>query len=139
MTYRLAPIGVIRLADSLHITRDKPEWQDYRAWLKAGGTPEPMPAPPAPAPTLGELKQRRIHAITAEAIAHIQTVMPEIGNLATASLIRELWLSIAPAARQPTPDMLTVIATFSELRTTIIQVRNCTTPACINSVTPTWP
>jgi hypothetical protein len=139
MTYRLAPIGVIRLADSLHITRDKPEWQDYRAWIKAGGAPEPMPIVAPPEPTLAELKKLRIQAMTAEALVHVQTVMPEISDLATASLIRELWLSIAPAARQPTTDMLTVIATFGELRRAIIAVRNCTTPACINSVTPTWP
>jgi hypothetical protein len=48
--YRLAPRGVIRLADDKHITRDMLEWEDYRAWSHAGNVPEPMPAPPAPAP-----------------------------------------------------------------------------------------
>ena len=41
MTYRLAPKGVTRIADDLAITRDMPEWQEYRAWLKAGNVPEP--------------------------------------------------------------------------------------------------
>ncbi len=46
MTYQLAEVGVIRLADGLHLTRDMPEWEDYRAWLRDGNTPEPMPEPP---------------------------------------------------------------------------------------------
>lgn len=39
--YRLLPRGVLRLADNRTITRDMVEWEDYRAWLKAGGVPEP--------------------------------------------------------------------------------------------------
>jgi hypothetical protein len=39
MTYRLATKGVTRIADDLAITRDMPEWEDYRQWLKTGGVP----------------------------------------------------------------------------------------------------
>lgn len=39
--YRLAHRGVIRLSDNLPITRDMAEWEEYRAWLKTGGVPEP--------------------------------------------------------------------------------------------------
>lgn len=42
MSYRLALIGVIRMPDGATITRDMAEWEDYRAWLRAGGVPEPM-------------------------------------------------------------------------------------------------
>lgn len=40
--YRLAQVGVVRLADGATITRDMAEWEDYRAWLRAGNQPEPM-------------------------------------------------------------------------------------------------
>jgi hypothetical protein len=42
MTYRLAEVGVTRIADDLHITRDMPEWGEYREFLRAGGVPEEM-------------------------------------------------------------------------------------------------
>jgi hypothetical protein len=29
-------------------TNGTPEWREYQAWLEAGNTPEPAPAPPAP-------------------------------------------------------------------------------------------
>jgi hypothetical protein len=48
MSYRLAPRGVVRLADTYLVTRDMPEWQVYRAWLHAGNVPQPMPQPPSP-------------------------------------------------------------------------------------------
>lgn len=54
MTYRLASRGVIRIADELPITRDMAEWQEYRAWLKAGNVPEPMPPAPEPPPLSAE-------------------------------------------------------------------------------------
>ena len=53
--YRLAPSGVIRLADGVQITRQHPDWPDYLAWLASGGVPEAMatttptePADPIP-------------------------------------------------------------------------------------------
>ena len=58
MSYRLAPRGVARLADNLLITRDMPEWEDYRAFLHAGNVPEamPLPAGPSVADVLVEIK-----------------------------------------------------------------------------------
>ncbi len=43
--YTLAHSGVTRDSDGAHITRDMPEWEDYRAWLREGNTPAPMPEP----------------------------------------------------------------------------------------------
>jgi hypothetical protein len=42
MDYRLAKVGVVRLEDGATITRDMDAWEDYRAWLRGGGVPEPM-------------------------------------------------------------------------------------------------
>jgi len=53
--YRLAPSGVIRLADGVLIHRGDQAWPDYLAWLASGGVPEAMatttptePADPIP-------------------------------------------------------------------------------------------
>lgn len=65
MSYRLAPRGVVRLADTHLITRDMPEWQTYRAWLHAGNIPQQQPQPPGPtvagvlAKTKGHITARR--------------------------------------------------------------------------------
>lgn len=138
MSYRLAALGVIRLADNLHITRDMGEWEDYRAWLKAG-VPAPMPAIVVQPPSLAELKQLRANVITAEALARIQSALPEVGNMATAMLVRELWLSIAPAARAPTAKMATVVAIYLAWGSALAAIKICTTPVCVAAVVPTWP
>lgn len=49
--YRLAPSGVIRLADGVQIQRGDPAWPDYLAWLAAGGIPEAMAITTPPEPT----------------------------------------------------------------------------------------
>lgn len=139
MSYRLLPVGVLRLADAEVITRSHPGWQDYRAWLKAGGQPEPMAIPPAPVSSLAELKRQRAHAITAAALARIQSVLPEVSNMATAQLVRELWLSIAPAARQPTAKMGQVIAIHQAWGDALQAVKACGTAGCVADVTPAWP
>lgn len=56
--YQLAEVGVIRLYDSLHITRDMPEWELYRILLQEGYEPYPMPSPddPTVAEVLVEIK-----------------------------------------------------------------------------------
>ena len=60
--YRLSSRGVLRIADGLAITRDMAEWQEYRAWLKAGNVPEPQPAPPGP--TVAEVLEKIKNRIT---------------------------------------------------------------------------
>lgn len=71
MIYRLLPRGVLRLADHIEVTRDMVEWDDYRAWLKSGGVPEPMaPPPPVPNPTPAEIIAR----LTVAVQAHLDAV-----------------------------------------------------------------
>lgn len=62
MSYRLLTKGVLRLSDSLVITRDMIEWVEYRAWRKAGGIPEPMIVPAPPEPTPAEIIAQLSHA-----------------------------------------------------------------------------
>lgn len=63
MSYRLLSRGVLRLSDNLPITRDMPEWAEYRAHLLAGNTPLPMIPPPGP--TLADIKATKRAEITA--------------------------------------------------------------------------
>lgn len=63
MSYRLAPRGVIRIADELLVTRDMAEWQEYRQWLKAGGVPEQAIIIQPPLPTAEEITARMTVAI----------------------------------------------------------------------------
>lgn len=138
MSYRLLRKGVLRLADNQVIAPRAAGWDDYVAWTKAGNVPEPMaPIPPA-APTLAELQKRRIHAITREAEARAQAVFPGI-TLPTLVVMRELWLSVAPAARQPTARLTTLIDLYLAWKTAAGQIKACTTPDCIAAVTPSWP
>ena len=60
--YRLLTKGVLRLSDNLVITRDMIEWGGYRAFIKGGGVPEPMTAPPGP--TLDDIKTNKRAEIT---------------------------------------------------------------------------
>lgn len=59
MSYQLALRGVIRLADSLLITRDMIEWEAYRQWLKDGNTPDPYVPPAPPSKPLTTLKREK--------------------------------------------------------------------------------
>jgi hypothetical protein len=139
MSYRLLQRGVLRLSDNLTITPDMGEWQEYRAWRKGGGVPEPMiPAAPT-APTLAELKKRRGHVVTREAVARVQAVFPEVATLSSLIVMREMWLSVAPAARQPTPKLTAVIDIYTAWKTATDQIKACSTPECVAAVVPGWP
>ena len=51
MTYQLTTTSyILRLADNAMIPQDPAnrDFVEYQAWLAAGNTPEPAPAPPAP-------------------------------------------------------------------------------------------
>ena len=54
--YQLTSFGTIELTlpagNALFLpakNNGTPEWREYQAWLDAGNTPEPAPAPPEPA------------------------------------------------------------------------------------------
>lgn len=139
MSYRLLVRGVLRLSDNIVITRDMLEWEEYRLWLHAGNAPLPMVSQPVATPTLAELKRRRANLITTEALDRIQAVLPEVSNMATAQLVRELWLSIAPAARQPTAKMGQVIAIYAAWHAALAEIKACASPECVAAVVPVWP
>ena len=93
----------------------------------------------APVETLAEAQERRTAAIKAEGLARIQAVMPAVSDIDTLELVRELILSIAPAARQLTADMTTISNIYAAARTALIAIRNATTVAQVDAVTVSWP
>jgi hypothetical protein len=68
ISYRLEQVGVTRLSDNLHITRDMPEWDEYRAWITAGNSPLPMEVPPVPLAAVKEAKIAEIEEAYQQAI-----------------------------------------------------------------------
>jgi hypothetical protein len=139
MTYRLLPRGVRRIPDSLHITRDMPEWAEYRAWLKAGNVPGPADPVIVPPLSLPDIKRQKIHELTAEAVRRVGLVMPELADLSSLIVMRELWLSIAPAARQPTAKLTAVINIYQAWNTAVDAVKACASENCVAAVSASWP
>lgn len=137
--YKLLRVGVLRLADGRRITQDMLEWAEYYAWRKSGGIPEPMDAEYVPSPTLDEVKAAKIRAIRDEALVRVNVHLPDATDISTLILLRELYLSIAPAARQPTTAMTGLINIYQAMRTAINEVRACSTTGCVNGVMPNWP
>jgi hypothetical protein len=88
---------------------------------------------------LPEWKETRIAGIKAEGLSRIQAVLPGITSFDTLELIREVWLSIAPAARAPTSPFNSVINIYSAGRTAILSIKAATTVAQVDAVTPSWP
>ena len=54
-------------------------------------------------------KKEKINELKTEGLSRINVVFPAVTDFDELDLIREQWLSIAPAARQPTADFQTMI------------------------------
>ena len=92
--------------------------------------------------TINLLEQRVIET-TQEGLRRIQGYMPSLVSLYVLEPLRELWLSIAPAARVPTATMTSVINIYGYARDKIIWLRNTATDAEVEAYDPTtdtgWP
>lgn len=139
--YMTLPEGVLDRDLNLvcHPAYSAQRWGQYLAWLAAGNEPDPYVPPPAPAETLAQAKARKIHAIKAEGLARMQTRFPALATFDTVQLLREIVLSIAVAARQPTVDMAWLGDTYQAGKTAADQVLAATTIVQVDAVTPAWP
>ena len=138
--YSLLPVGVKRTSDGAHIVpQTGAAWETYQAWLRSGGVPDPYVPPVAPAETLAEAKARKRWQIKSAGLARIQIGFPAIVSFDALQLMRELYQSIAPAARQPTTNWQLLIDTYQAGQTALDQVTAATTVAQVNAVTPNWP
>ena len=68
--YRLLRFGVKRTdtGEEIDPRRGGAAWDAYRAWVRAGGVPDPYVAPTLPAETLAQAKARRIAQIKADIV-----------------------------------------------------------------------
>lgn len=89
---------------------------------------------------LPDYKAEKIEAIKAEGLARIHQTFEAITSFDQLDLIRELYLSILPAARtSPTARWQRMVNIWQAGRAAITQVRNATTQAQVDAVTPAWP
>lgn len=99
-------------------------WEDFRSELVK----------------LAEAKTARITAIKTEAVSRMPAVFAPLAlDAELFAVFRELWLSIASAARVPTPNLTTAINVYQAAATAIGQVRAATTVAEVAAVTVNWP
>jgi hypothetical protein len=138
--YQLLRIGVWdNVASQRIIPQSGEPWRDYQAWLAAGNIPDPY-IPPTPAPeTLAHAKRRRAIEIKHEGLSRMQTRFGALRDFETVQLLREVILSVAPAARQLTADFTWLQDTFQAGKTALAAVEAATTVAQVDAVTPSWP
>ena len=108
-------------------------------WIALGNTI-------ADAYTAQELEEQAlanmIQDLKVEGLNRIQAVMPAISNFDTLELVREMWLSIAPAARSATADFQTIIDIYQAARDGIIYLKGATAgqvAAYDVTTDPSWP
>jgi hypothetical protein len=92
-----------------------------------------------PVESLADAKARRTTAIKAAALTRITAVLPTIDSFDTLDLVKEIVLSIAPAARQLTADLQAVVDIYTAAKTAIGSVQAATTVAQVDAVTVSWP
>ena len=84
-------------------------------------------------------KAGKIAAIKNDGLARIQAVFPAIGDFDELSLVREMYLSVAPAARSPTSSWQRMIDIYTAGRAAVTAVSAATTKAQVDAVVPSWP
>lgn len=95
--------------------------------------------PPVP---LEVKREEMIDAVRNEGLSRMQEVLPGIDNFDTLDLIKEVWLSIAPAARAPTVSFQYIIDVYQAGKTAINFLKTAT-ESQIDSydpvLSPSWP
>lgn len=138
--YSMLPVGVLRTVDGARLyPQSGIAWETYIAWRQAGNQPDPYIDPAVPAETLAEAKQRKRWQIKRDGIVRIHVRFPALDSFDALQLAREMYLSVAPAARQPTTDWQWLIDTYQAGQTALNQVTAAATIAQVDAVTPNWP
>ena len=92
---------------------------------------------------LPDVKKSKIAELKVEGLSRIQIVFPAINDFDELDLIREQWLSIAPAARQATTDFQVMIDTAQAGKAARAEINALTTIAEVEAYdvvnTPSWP
>jgi len=87
--------------------------------------------------------ENKISDLKAEAMSRITARIPGIGSIDQLNLIKEFWLSVAPAARAPTSDFQYVIDVYQEAKDTIVLLKAMTDATIVEAYDPvndpSWP
>lgn len=84
-------------------------------------------------------KKVKIAQIKADGLARIRTVFPAITDFEALALVRDQFLSVAPAARQPTANLQKMIDIYVAGANAIGSVNAATTSAQVAVIVPAWP
>lgn len=122
------------------IEEGDPAWNvDHfeQLWIVSAYPPAELDA------ALAEAKASMLRRLKSEAISRISAKYPDLDSLGSILLERERWLSIAPAARQPTADYQYLIDVAGVFNATRSQLLLQTDLAAIEvydvSAGPSWP
>lgn len=89
--------------------------------------------------SLPVVKAWKIDVIKSDGLARISAVFPAIQNFDLLDLVVNIVRSIAPAARQLTPELATARDIWQAGQDAIAEVQAATTEAQVDAVTPVWP
>jgi len=92
---------------------------------------------------LGKTKQQKIIELKEEGLSRVHAIFPAIDDFDDLDLVREQWLSIAPAARNATADFQQIIDIVQAGRSAAIAINALTTIELVRAYdvvdTPAWP
>lgn len=138
--YRLLRIGVLDVVENKRLLPQSGAlWDTYIKWLQEGNVPDPYEPPPPVTETLAQVKWRKRRAITDEGLSRVQTRFSAVKDFDTLQLVREILLSVAPAARALTPDISWANDTYQAGLDAVEEVNAAITIADAESVVPNWP
>lgn len=89
-----------------------------------------------------QAKAEKIQELKQEGLTRIQSTMPAISSFDMLELVREMWLSTAPAARAATVDFQQIIDIYQAARDGVVYLNSATAAQITSydvSTSPTWP
>lgn len=141
MKYKLQEYGVYDTEENMSIpdSTDNRHWNMYLAWVALGNTADPEFTAQELADTA---RATKIQDLKDEGLSRIQVEMPAIINFDTLELVREMWLSTAPAARAATVTFQSIIDIYQAARDGVIVLNGATDGEVTTYdilIDPSWP
>ena len=88
---------------------------------------------------LDDLKKEKTQQIKLQGLTLIMQLYPAITNFDQLLLFRDVWMSIAPAARNPVANWTKLINIYTAGANGVTAVNSATTKAQIDAITVNWP
>ena len=125
MKYKLQEYGVYdtETGQAIPDSIGNRHWRMYLEWVAEGNTADPEFTAQEIA---DQARATKIQSLKDEGLSRIQVVMPAIDNFNTLELVREMWLSTAPAARAATVSFQSIIDIYQAARDGVIVLNGAT-------------